>query len=102
MKYPQISIGNDAAIVLAKTKWWVGRDPREVTRVQLFTVELCMDFAAFHEALEKSLGRPVFTHELGMNFEGIVQEFLGERDAPTMEEILELIPAQKRIVISTS
>jgi hypothetical protein len=27
------------------------------------------------------------------------QELLGERDAPTLEEIIDLIPAEKRIII---
>lgn len=58
-----------------------------------------MPFHDFHGALEAALERPVFTHELGLNWEGIVQEFMDERDAPTMEEIMNLIPAKKRIVI---
>jgi hypothetical protein len=52
----------------------------------------------FHEAVEKSLGRPVFTHEFGLNYDGICDEFLGDKEPPTMNEILNLIPQEKLIV----
>lgn len=98
MKSYQQSIGKERAIALSKTNWWEGKTPRQIAKFQLFTAELSCPFNVFHEALEKSLERPVWTHELGMNYNGIVQEFLGERDAPTMKEIIELIPEEKRIV----
>ena len=98
MKSYQQSIGKERAIALANSNWWEGKDARTIAKFQLFTAELSCPFGVFHEALEKALGRPVWTHELGMNFDGIVQEFLGERDAPTMKDIIELIPEEKRIV----
>jgi len=91
----------DEAVALAKTGWWKNRTPREIVSFQLFEKKLCMDFSAFHEALEAALGRPVFTHELGLNYEGIKKEFLGEAKAPTMAEILDMIPEAKRIVVVT-
>jgi hypothetical protein len=101
MKTKQQTIGKEKAIALHDSKWWIGKSPKEIAKVQLFTAELCMPFAVFHEALEAALGRPVWTHELGLNFDGLVQELLGERDAPTMEEIISLIPEEKRIIVST-
>ncbi len=97
--YKQQSIGRDNAIALAESGWWSGLEPRAIAKFQLFTKELSMPFGAFHEALEKSLGRPVFTHELGLNLEGIMKEFMGEQSAPTMDEILNLIPEEKRIIV---
>jgi hypothetical protein len=98
-KYKQQSIGIEKAIHLADTEWWKDKSAREIVKFQLFTQELCMPFAEFHRAIEEALGRSVFKHEFGMNLDGIIQEFLGERDAPTMQEIIELIPEGKRIVI---
>lgn len=92
------SIGREAAIALAKTEWWKGKEPREIAKTGLLIRELCLPFAVLHEAVEKALGRPVFTHEFGLNPDGIVQELLGERDAPTLDEIIALIPEGKRIV----
>lgn len=99
MKTYQQTIGREAAVELAKTEWWLDVEPRQIAKFQLFTAELCCPFAVFHKALETTLGRPVWTHELGLNYDGLVQEFLGERDAPTMQEILDLIPPEKRLVV---
>lgn len=96
----QHSVGSrEAAISIYESKWWEGKTHREIAEFQLFTSELCCPFNVFHETLEKSLGRPVFTHELGLNYEGICKEFLGESPAPSFEEVLNLIPADKRTVI---
>lgn len=98
-KYKQQSIGREAAIKLYGSKWWEGKDMRDVVKFQLFTQELSMPFDIFYEMLEKTLHRPIFTHELACNFDGIVMEFLGEKDAPTLDEIIDVIPDGKRIVI---
>jgi hypothetical protein len=93
------SIGKEKAIALFNSGWWKSKTHREIAKFQLFTEELSLPFDVFHEAIEKSLARPVWTHEFGLNYDGIVMEFLGEADAPTMEEILNLIPEEKRIVV---
>ena len=97
-----ISIGTENAIKLYDSNWWEGVSHREIANFQLFTAELCVPFDIFQNALEKSLGRSVFTHEFGCNYNGIVKEFLGEKSAPTLSEILELIPENKRIMVINS
>jgi hypothetical protein len=93
------SIGKDAAVALAESEWWKDKSAKEIVAFQLFTEELCMPFGDFHKALEDSLGRPVWTHELGLNLAGIQAEFLGEAKAPTFAEILNLIPEDKRVLV---
>ncbi len=61
---------------------------------------LCMPFSTFHEAVEKTLDRPVWTHEFGLNYQGIKDEVMGIKSAPTFEEILALIPPEKLVVVS--
>ena len=100
MRQYQTSIGKDAAIALAATKWWESKTDREIALFQMRMVELTMPFGRFHEALEASLGRPVFTHELGLNAEAIYAELIGEKDPPTFADILELIPEEKRVIVS--
>ena len=102
MKIKQQSVGKEKAIALGKSGWWKGLPARDVAKFQLLTQELCMDFGDFHKALEESLGRPVFTHEIGLNFDGIVHEFFGERDAPTFQEVVDLIPADRRFILGTA
>lgn len=99
MKTQLNSIGKEKAIALSKTNWWKEKTAREIVQFQLFTEELCMNFGDFHQAVEETLGRPVWTHEFAMNYNGLVKEFLGEQPAPTMEEIINLIPEEKRIVV---
>ena len=70
----KISIGKEKAIKLSLTEWWKEKSYREIAEFQLFTAELCCPFDVFHEAVEKSLGRPVFTHEFGLNYDGICKE----------------------------
>ena len=94
------SIGREAAIKLANSGWWKTKTHREIVSFQLFTQELSCPFTVFHEAIEKVLGRPVFTHEFGsMGYDRLVAEFLGEKPAPTMDEIINLIPEDKRILL---
>lgn len=97
----QKSIGRDKAIALAESNWWELCTHREIAEFQMFTAELCLPFDKFHEALEKTIGRLVFTHEIAMNFDGLASELRGEREAPTMDEIMALIPADKRIIVTT-
>lgn len=99
MKTERVSIGKDKAIQLAESHWWELCTPREVAEFQLFTAELCMPFGEFHKSLEVALGRPVWTHELELNYDGICAEFLGERQAPTLAEVMSLIPESKRIIV---
>lgn len=94
------SIGKEKAVALAESNWWEGLSPRVIATFQFHTKELCMPFGLFHKAVEETLGRPVFTHEFGMNYEGLLAELRGEASAPTIQEILDLIPAEKRIVIT--
>ncbi len=94
------SIGREKAIELAETEWWKrpGVTPQQVFEFTMQTVELCCDFHAFHQAAEKALGRSVWTHEFA-HLEGLWGEYLGERKAPTMQEIIDMIPEAKRILV---
>jgi len=54
--------------------WWESKDPVEVARYQVFEDILMTDFSTFHEGVEKLVGRPVYTHEFGLNVEGVRTE----------------------------
>lgn len=99
MKTNRRSIGREKAKQLADSHWWELCSSAEAIEFQLFTVELCMPFSTFQQKLEEVLGRGVYTHEFGLNYDGLVDEFLGEREAPSFDEIMQLIPAEKRIII---
>ena len=98
---PKISIGKEAAIALFDSAWWKDKTYQEIVEFQLFTAELCCPFEVFHEAMEKVLNRSIWTHEFGLNYGGLVKEFLGETEAPTMDDIINMIPEEKRILVVT-
>lgn len=87
------------AIKLAESKFWETMSFKERAIFQMFEEKLCMPFDVFHEAIEKALNRPVFTHEFGLNPEGLRKELLGESPAPTLEDIINLIPKDKQIIL---
>jgi hypothetical protein len=86
---------------LFNSSWWKDRTPEDLVSFQLFEDRLCMPFSEFHKAIEKCLGRPVWTHEFAgkVGQDRLQKEFLKETPAPTFEEICNLIPEEKRIVL---
>jgi hypothetical protein len=95
----QNRIGREAAIALHDSGWWVGKSAREIAEFQMLTAELCMPFGVFHQAMEESLGRPVWTHEFGLDMPGLMAELMGERPTPSFDAILALIPEDKRVLV---
>lgn len=89
----------EEAIAFYDSKVYENWTYRQIAEFQMEQDRLCVPFGVFHEAIEKTLGRPVFTHEFGLNRQGLMKELLGEKEAPTFEEILNLIPEDKRVVI---
>jgi hypothetical protein len=89
----------DEAIALANTRWWENADPSQVAIFQINEPLLCCPFGVFHEAVEKHLGRPVWTHEFASD--GLKSEIMRDREAPTMAQILDLIPKEKRVILLT-
>lgn len=94
-------ITKDQAIALADSGWWKDRTDEDLVSFQLFEDRLCMPFSEFHRAVEKCLSRPVWTHEFAgkAGQQRLQKEFLKEKPAPTFEEICNLIPEEKRIIL---
>lgn len=61
-----------------------------------------MPFTEFRKNLEFCLGRPVLIREIALNFDGLIDEFLGGKEAPTFQEIVNMIPEDKRLFIRYS
>lgn len=78
---------------------WQRMTARERAVFQIEQDRLCMPFGEFHKAIEEALGRPVWTHEFGLNRDGLRAELAGKAKAPTFAEILAMLPAEKTIVV---
>lgn len=88
----------EQAIAFCENKCYEGLTYRQIAEFQIEQDKLCMPFDVFHEAIEKTLGRPVFTHEFAF-CEELRKELFGEKEPPTFEEICALIPKEKLIVL---
>lgn len=89
----------EQAIALAESKFWETLTPRQIAEFQMAEPLLCMPFGVFQDAVEKTLGRSVFTHEFGLNYQGIKDELLNGKEPPTLAQILDLIPAEKLALV---
>ena len=87
------------AVELYESGFWEPLSYEERAKFQMLNELLCMPFEVFHEAIEKYLGRPVWTHEFGLNREGLMEEVFAGAAPPSLEEIIDLIPKEKRLIV---
>ena len=64
----------EEAIEFYNSEKWKNMSFKQKAILQISQEKLCMPFDVFHEAVEKTIGRPVFTHEFGVNADGIRAE----------------------------
>jgi hypothetical protein len=93
-------ITKEQAIRMGESGWWNHLPAKQVAAFQLSETLLCLPFSEFHRIIEEALGRPVYTHEFGLNWDGLRKELLGEKPAPTLDEIVQMLPQDKVIVIA--
>jgi len=89
----------EQAIAFAESGAWEKMDMKTRALFQMEQDRLCMPFDSFHEAVTKVLGRPVWTHEFGLNRDGLLAEMRGKASAPSFADILALLPAERTVVI---
>jgi hypothetical protein len=90
----------DEAIAFGNARAWEAMSFVERARFQMYQELLCMPFDVFHEAISKALGRDVWTPELSeANRQRLTDELNKIVAPPTMDEIIALIPEEKRIII---
>jgi hypothetical protein len=86
------------AIKVFESKVWEEWSDAEIVKFQLFQDCLAVPFDRFHEAIEKVLGRPVFTHEFAQP-EYLIMEYQKICRPPTFQEIIDMIPEKKMILV---
>jgi len=99
-KWAEVQLTQEQAIDMHDSGIWKQWTPEQTVRFQLFQRRLCMEFSHFHKCIQEVLGRSVYTHEFGFRDE-LVREYLGDKEMPSFEDILNLIPKQKIITIQT-
>jgi hypothetical protein len=86
------------AVAIHDSGLWKNWTDEEIVKLQLYQRLLCIPRTRFHEAIEKVLGRPVWTHEFASQ-ENLMAEYEGKRPKPTFEEIVDLLPKDKTIIM---
>lgn len=102
MKNTDHMLTKEQAIAFADDELWKPMTHEQRAAFQMNQRLLCMPFDVFHEAVEKTLGRPVWTHEFGLNREGLEAELAGMCVAPSFDEIVAMLPAEKTVVVTTA
>ena len=88
------------AIAFAESGAWQKWDAKTRAMFQMEQDCLCMPFNEFHKAVEEALGRPVWTHEFGLNRDGLLAELQGKATAPSFADIVAMLPAEKTLLVS--
>lgn len=83
---------------LAATEWWKNATSLAIASFQLNEDRLCCPFGVFHKSVEDVLGRPVWSHEFA-DADALREEMNGICQAQTIDEILDMIPEAKRIIV---
>lgn len=94
-------VTKEQAILISDSKEWESWTDEEIVKFQLYQDRLCIPFGRFHQAIEIVLNRPVWTHEFAFP-DRLRDEYLTLASPPTFQEIIDLIPKEKLIVINLS
>jgi hypothetical protein len=86
---------NQAAAVYKSGEWKDWTDEEKV-KFQLYQDNGCMPVEEFHGALEKILNRRVLNGEF-IDMQLLRAEYEKQRPSPTFEEIMKIIPGNKRV-----
>jgi len=89
----------EQALALYDSGFWQTMTYEERAKFQMLNDRLCMPFDVFAEAITKYLGRPIYTHEYGLNREGLMKEVFKGAPPPTLDEIINLIPKDKLVIL---
>ena len=96
----QRELTKEEVIKLYDSEFWKEMNAENIALFQLTHERMCMPLDVFKDAVQESLGRPVWTHEYASsNVQSLINELLGKKKRPTFEEIMDLIPESKRIII---
>lgn len=99
MKYPK-HMTQPEALKYAESGKWKDLSDFEKAGLGLYNQFLPLEFSEFHRALSVVLDRDVYTHEFGLNWPGLIDEYEGKCGNPTIEQVIDLLPKDKTIIIS--
>lgn len=97
--FTHTSLTRKQATALYESSFWENLAYVERARFQLSEDRLCMPFDVFVDAVQRTLGRPVTVAEF-LNSKALLTEITGERKPLDIDELLALVPEDKRILLA--
>jgi len=86
------------ALAKSNTHWWEGKADKEIVDFQLYEERLCCPFDVYHGAIERVLGRPVFTHEFA-DSKALQEEYEGKREYDGIIPSIKRVAGDKPIIM---
>lgn len=83
-----------------KSGAWKKLGYQELFEIQLIQDRQLIPFDLFWKAAVKTLGRPVYEHELIRGQEQLYREYIGLNPEPTFEQIMDLLPENNGIEVT--
>lgn len=81
-----------------KSELWKDLPHKGRVLFQLQQDRLCIPIGEFKKSLNIVLNRDVYTYELA-NRDDLLKEVVGDKIPPSIKEIIEMIPEEKRIIL---
>ena len=91
----------EEAIAYYSSGQWKNLTQREIASMGLYQDRLCMPFDVILDAISGTLNRPVYTHEF-LNRQRLQDELTGLVGKPTLQEIIDLIPNEKLLIVGVA
>jgi hypothetical protein len=88
----------EQAKTVYESKCWETWTDVKIVQFQLYQERLTIPFERFHQAIERILDRPVFTHEFAWP-ENIKAEFEGKKPKATFEDVMDLLKDKDVIIV---
>lgn len=91
-------VTQEEAIVIGEKGLYKDWTDEQLVNFQIRQNCLCVPFNVFHGAISRVLNRDVYTHEfMSSNIENLIGEIERKTGAPNLDDIINLIPADKLI-----
>ena len=100
MKHLSAQFTSDEAVAFHDSGEWKNWSDAQIAHFQMRQQFLAIPFERFHAAVQKTLGRPVWTHEFA-DREALIAELDGKIPAPDFAGILAKLPAERTVVVVT-
>jgi len=89
------------AVAFIETKAYEDLTYKQIADFQILQERVCVPFSVYHGAATEATGRCIMSDELyhPLGMKGIIIDLMKKAPISTFDEIMELIPAGKRIEI---